>query len=78
LQGFSHRFQARSNQSALGARAKTWRVTESGALQSFDTLGKPDAQFPNSYLIRSNRGIIYGTTVEGGAYGYGTTFSLTP
>src|SRR5580658_5585226 len=31
-----------------------------------------------STLLIGNDGVLYGTTLDGGAYGYGTVFSLTP
>jgi uncharacterized repeat protein (TIGR03803 family) len=37
----------------------------------------PDGNGPNGLTIDS-KGRLYGTTVAGGAYGYGTTFELTP
>jgi uncharacterized repeat protein (TIGR03803 family) len=37
-----------------------------------------DGQYPAAGLVRNARGDLYGTTVGGGAYGYGTIFKLTP
>lgn len=39
--------------------------------------GYPDGAYPGSPLIAVN-GMLYGTTVEGGANGYGTAFALMP
>jgi hypothetical protein len=41
--------------------------------------GKPDGANPSaSVVVDANTGIIYGVTVNGGSYGYGTVFQLTP
>ena len=37
-----------------------------------------DGAYPSSGLIRDAAGNLYGTTLEGGAYNYGTVFELTP
>ena len=34
-------------------------------------------EYPSSPLIQASDGILYGTTLEGGAYGYGTVFQVT-
>lgn len=39
--------------------------------------GYPDGAYPGWPLI-AIKGTLYGTTVEGGAHGYGTAFALTP
>jgi len=40
--------------------------------------GLADGANPRAGLVFSSRGVIYGTTEQGGAFGYGTVFSLTP
>jgi uncharacterized repeat protein (TIGR03803 family) len=45
-------------------------------LHSFSGSGKDGAN-PNSSLIFDTAGNLYGTTVKGGAYGYGMVFELT-
>ena len=37
-----------------------------------------DGANPRAGVTFSSRGVIYGTTEQGGAFGYGTVFSLTP
>jgi uncharacterized repeat protein (TIGR03803 family) len=37
-----------------------------------------DGAYPKAGLIRDPQGALYGTTNEGGQYGYGTVFMLTP
>jgi uncharacterized repeat protein (TIGR03803 family) len=40
--------------------------------------GTPDGSFPESGLVADSAGNLYGTTYEGGAYGYGTVYELSP
>jgi len=50
-----------------------WKQTE---LHSF---GKDkDGEAPQAGVVRDSAGNLYGTTLDGGAYGYGTVFKLTP
>ena len=37
-----------------------------------------DGANPSASLVRDAKGSLYGTTVGGGAYGYGVVFELTP
>jgi|HubBroStandDraft_1064217.scaffolds.fasta_scaffold03550_2 uncharacterized repeat protein (TIGR03803 family) len=37
-----------------------------------------DGESPSASLLQASDGNLYGTTVEGGAYGYGTIFKITP
>src|SRR5215472_6737872 len=47
-----------------------------GILHSFANGG--DGAGPNAGLIRDSNGNLYGTTVGGGRYEYGTVFTITP
>ena len=38
----------------------------------------PDGLQPESGLVRDSSGNLYGTTIAGGEYGYGTVFKVTP
>ena len=40
--------------------------------------GGADGANPRANVIFSSRGVIFGTTEQGGAHGYGTVFTLTP
>ena len=51
------------------ARAQHYTV-----LHSFK--GIPDGVYPLSNLLHTNSGVIFGVTLAGGAYGYGTVFQL--
>ena len=54
--------------------ATAWTLTQ---LYAF-TGQNGDGANPRAGLIFSSRGVIFGTTEQGGASGYGTVFSLTP
>ena len=41
-------------------------------------IGSGDGAYPLDSLIMDKSGNLYGTTEQGGAYGYGTVFELTP
>src|SRR5579862_1662773 len=44
-------------------------------IHSFDYT---DGGYPLANVIQASDGNFYGTTYEGGAYGYGTVFQITP
>ena len=47
-------------------------------IQLYAFTGGADGAYPRAGVIFSTRGVIFGTTEQGGAHGYGTVFSLTP
>lgn len=53
----------------------TWTET---VLRSFDISSKGGGVYPLSSLIFDTGGHLYGTTQQGGFYGFGTIFRLTP
>jgi uncharacterized repeat protein (TIGR03803 family) len=59
-----------------------FKITASGSLTTIYNFctqsGCPDGQFPNGQLVLTHGGNFYGTTSEGGAYGGGTIFTITP
>lgn len=58
---------------ALPCNAGTATLT---TLYNFTDLS--DGGFPESALVLSSTGVLYGTTASGGAYGWGTVFELIP
>jgi uncharacterized repeat protein (TIGR03803 family) len=40
--------------------------------------GTPDAQYPIGGVVMDNSGNLYGTTWQGGTYGFGTVYEITP
>ncbi len=47
-------------------------------VQLYAFTGLSDGATPRAGLIFSSKGVLYGTTEQGGTNGYGTVFSLTP
>ncbi len=65
--------------SGIGAFGTVFEVSASGTetvLHSFT--GGTDGASPRAGLVRDAAGNLYGTTVDGGAYTYGTVFEVTP
>jgi uncharacterized repeat protein (TIGR03803 family) len=56
-----------------GSGQTAWTET---LLYSF--ANSPDGAFPIGSLIFDAAGNLYGTTEQGGAYGYGTVFKIVP
>jgi uncharacterized repeat protein (TIGR03803 family) len=56
-------------------RNGNWKET---ILYSFEAYVTGTAYFPNSGLVMNAAGNLYGTTTEGGGYGAGTVFEVSP
>jgi uncharacterized repeat protein (TIGR03803 family) len=69
------------NQNCRDGCGVVFRLAPSGGNWGFavlyDFTGENDGEAPNAGLILDASGNLYGTTVWGGAYGYGTVFELT-
>ena len=61
---------------AGSASGKVAAAQTESVLYSFQ--GSSDGSAPWSVLVADETGNLYGTTVQGGYYGYGTVFELTP
>lgn len=57
--------------------ATSWAATEETVLHRFNPNGG-DGAFPQTTLVADGAGNRYGTTFQGGPYGAGTVFELTP
>jgi uncharacterized repeat protein (TIGR03803 family) len=44
----------------------------------YSFLAKPDGHSPIGSMVRDAQGNLYGATLDGGAYGFGTVFQVTP
>ena len=56
-----------------------FELTPSGSLKVlYNFQGLPDGGSPVGSLVRDAVGNLYGTTAEGGAYGRGTIFEVSP
>jgi uncharacterized repeat protein (TIGR03803 family) len=59
-----------------------FKITPSGTLTTLYSFcpqsGCTDGSYPYAGLIQATNGDLYGTTINGGANGYGTVFKITP
>jgi uncharacterized repeat protein (TIGR03803 family) len=57
-----------------------FKITPSGTLTTLHSFcsqsGCTDGEFPQTGLVQATNGILYGTTIVGGAYGSGTIFNI--
>jgi uncharacterized repeat protein (TIGR03803 family) len=54
-----------------------FKITTGGTLTTLHSFNGTDGSYPYAGLFEATNGILYGTTTKGGAYGYGTVFSLS-
>jgi len=59
-----------------------FKITPSGTLTTLYNfcaqISCTDGDYPIAGLVQAPNGDFYGTTIEGGAYGYGTVFKISP
>jgi uncharacterized repeat protein (TIGR03803 family) len=60
----------------MGAGCGTVFKVRESVLTVLHTFEGPDGEFPQGRLVRDAAGNLYGTTVQGGAYGWGTIFRI--
>ncbi len=53
-------------------------LAQETVIYQFGAAGPNDGSLPNGGLVFDTEGNIYGTTVAGGSFGFGTAFELTP
>lgn len=63
---------------AIAMLAPLGGADAAGFKQLYAFTGAPDGSAPYGALIADSAGNLYGTTAEGGTYGYGTVFRLAP
>ena len=56
--------------------ARSSRSTPAGTLTTLHHFAGPDGANPNAGVIQGLDGRLYGTTTNGGAFGYGTVFVM--
>jgi uncharacterized repeat protein (TIGR03803 family) len=62
-----------------GVAGIVFELTPSGTENILHVFGgTPDGAFPWGGVVFDNTGNLYGTTLDGGANGYGTVFKMTP
>ena len=66
-----------NNSGAITTYGTIFRMTPAGALKTLFCFANTNGANPVGTLIHDADGNLYGTTVNGGAYGYGTVFKFT-
>ena len=59
-----------------GGCGTIFKVSPAGALTSLHSFSGRDGETPYAGLLKGSDGFFYGTTVDGGTYGYGTIFRM--
>jgi uncharacterized repeat protein (TIGR03803 family) len=59
-------------------RGTIYSLTPSGTLTTLHVFTGPDGAVPYSGLVADSSGNLYGVTNQGGAYGYGVVYEITP
>jgi len=54
-----------------------FKMTTAGATTNLHSFSGSDGKIPYGGLVQDTNGTFFGTTTQGGAYGYGTIFSLS-
>jgi len=87
--GFENNFSVPSMDSAgnlygsniISGYGTLFKLTRSGNTWTYSVLhqfSNGDGAFPTGYVVSDKNGNLYGTTVKGGAYGYGVIWEITP
>ena len=75
-------FYGAASQGGAFGNGTIFKITPSGTLTTLYSFcsqsGCTDGAGPYTGLIQASNGNFYGTTTQGGAYGYGTVFKITP
>lgn len=78
-EGKDHNFYGMSEEGGSNFQGAIFKMTPGGtttSLYSFDN--SPEGAYPVGSLTLAANGHFYGTTAEGGDYGYGTVLSMNP
>jgi uncharacterized repeat protein (TIGR03803 family) len=82
VQGANGTFYGAASRASGNESGTVFEVTPSGKLTTLHRFctqsGCPDGSYPVAALILARNGMFYGTTTDGGSYGYGTVFAMTP
>jgi uncharacterized repeat protein (TIGR03803 family) len=82
VQATSGDFYGTTDAGGANGLGTVFKVTPTGALKMLYSLcaqsGCTDGATPQAGLVQATNGDFYGTTLEGGAYGGGTVFKITP
>jgi uncharacterized repeat protein (TIGR03803 family) len=80
VQGSDGNFYGTTQFGGTNDDGTVFRINPSGSytnLYSFGTVSN-DGVYPLAGLVQGSDGNFYGTTIQGGAYGYGTVFRISP
>ena len=76
-QGTDGNFYGAAYQGGANSFGSIYKMTANGAVTAvYEFTGSDDGAYPYADLVQGKDGHFYGTTLEGGANGYGTVFSL--
>jgi len=64
--------------STTGSYGVVYRLSKAGSLTVLHSFSGPDGIQPWAPLLQASDGLLYGSTIVGGAYGLGTLFKLDP
>lgn len=81
VQGTDGNFYGTTNEGGNDDAGTVFKMTPSGAftvLHSFVFGAPDDGSYPSAALVQATDGNFYGSSFEGGAYGWGTLFQITP
>jgi uncharacterized repeat protein (TIGR03803 family) len=77
-QGADGNFYGASYQGGANSFGSIYKMAPNGAVTAvYEFTGSADGAYPYADLVQGKDGHFYGTTLEGGANGYGTVFGLT-
>src|ERR1019366_42188 len=76
--GADGNFYGASYQGGANSFGSIYKMAPNGAVTAvYEFTGSADGAYPYADLVQGKDGHFYGTTLEGGANGYGTVFGLT-
>jgi uncharacterized repeat protein (TIGR03803 family) len=80
VQGSDSNFYGTTYFGGLRGVGTVFRITPSGVYTNLYSFGgsPADGNFPAAGLVQGDDGRFYGTTQDGGTYGYGTVFRISP
>ncbi|QMU28764.1 choice-of-anchor tandem repeat GloVer-containing protein [Adhaeribacter radiodurans] len=79
VQGVDGDFYGMTSSGGIYGQGTIFRITSSGVFQVIQYFDKTNGASPfSNSLIQGTNNNLYGMTEEGGAYGYGTIFKVTP
>jgi uncharacterized repeat protein (TIGR03803 family) len=79
VQGTNGKFYGTTPGGGANGDGTVFSITTGGTLATLHSFGiGGDGEFPLAGLVQASNGNLYGTTYEGGTYGGGTVFRVTP